>query len=154
MSAQTIDFVVSTRNEELLTITGQPKQVVIPALSKITIDSFFTCSGKYLPSYKNTGFIKINAVIDGVTQDKEHFIKVVVKKAIDVQEDAKIKVFDGRQEELSVYQYQWNQWDDPLSTQVISEGSGNGNGILPHKPGTSPPQPQNNETCMSCWRVV
>ena len=129
MSAQTIDFVVSTRNEELLTITGQPKQVVIPALSKITIDSFFTCSGKYLPSYKNTGFIKINAVIDGVTQDKEHFIKVVVKKAIDVQEDAKIKVFDGRQEELSVYQYQWNQWDDPLSTQVISEGSGNGNGV-------------------------
>ncbi|MEQ6118721.1 alpha/beta hydrolase-fold protein [Reichenbachiella sp. MALMAid0571] len=127
-ATQTIDFVVSTENKELLTIVSQPGQVVIPALSKLTIDSFFTCKGNYLPDFRNTGFIKINTVIDGVVQDREHFRKVVVKEVTQVTGNFKVKVFDGQSEELALYQYQWNQWDNPFSTEAITEGSGNGNG--------------------------
>jgi len=129
-TAQTIDFVVSTENKELLTIVKQPKQVTIPALSKLTIDSFFSCKGSYLPDFKNTGFIKISMVIDGVVQEREHFRKVVVKEATQATGKFNVKIFDGRSEDLALYQYKWkhNQWANPFSTDTISEGSGNGNG--------------------------
>ena len=127
-TAQTIDFMVSTENKDLLTIIKQPKRMVVPALSKLTMDFFCTFEGKYLPDYKNTGFIKISATIDGVVQDREHFVKVVVKKADLVPENLQIKVFDGKAEELAVYQYQWNQWNNPFFSEKIAEGKGNGNG--------------------------
>ena len=125
---QTVDFIVSTENKDLLTIIRQPKQVTIPALSKMTIDSFFTCQGNFKPNFQNTGFVKINTVINGVKQDREHIRKVVVKNNTPISESYKVKIFDGKSEELPLYQYQWNEWDNPFLAEVITEGNGNGDG--------------------------
>ncbi|MFI0429367.1 alpha/beta hydrolase [Mariniflexile sp. HMF6888] len=125
---QTVDFIVSTENKNLLKIIKQPKKVTIPALSKITIDSFFACKGTFLPNYQNTGFIKINLAINGVIQNREHYRKFVVKDFSKVVDSFKIKIFDGKTEELKLYQYKWNEWNNPFSSDFISEGSGNGNG--------------------------
>lgn len=125
---QTIEFTVSTENNDLLTILSQPKSVMVPAQSKIRIDSLVVIKGKALDDYKNTGYIKISAIIGGVAQDREHIIQVLVKNATTVSESASIKIFDGRSEELTLYKYDWNGWDHPFSSGMISEGRGNGNG--------------------------
>jgi len=124
---QTIEFTVSTENNDLLTILSQPKSVKVPAQSKVHIDSLVVIKGKALDDFKNTGYIKISAIIEGVEQDREHIIQVVVKNAV-VNKSASIKIFDGRSEELALYKYDWNGWDHPFSSGIISEGTGNGNG--------------------------
>jgi len=127
-SPQTIDFTVSTENVELLTIVGQPKQVIIPAMSKVKINSFCVCKGKYLTDYLNTGYIKITSSINGIVQKREHIIQVVVKQESQIQNDFSVKIFDGKSEDLSLYKYGWREWDTPISSDTISEGLGNGNG--------------------------
>ncbi len=127
---QQVTFEVSADNKELLSITKQPEKVTIPALSKVTIDSFFTCTGKYKDDFENTGFIKISMLIDGMVQDRIQYRKVVVKKIENPDpDDLEVKVFDGRSEELPLYQYEWNEWDMPFSTGRISEGTGDGDGM-------------------------
>ncbi len=125
---QTIDFIVSTENIELLSIVNQPNQVIIPALSKISIDTFIVIKGKYLADYKNTGYIKIGSSIDGIVQDREHIIQVNVKKQSPVPETFSIKIFDEKSEDLTLFKYKWNKWNTPISSGKISEGTGNGNG--------------------------
>lgn len=127
-SAQTVNFIVSAENGELLNIVRQPNQVKIPPLSKVSIDSFAVLKGKCLPGYKNTGYIKIASSIDGIVQDREHIIQVVVKRQSHITDDIGVKIFDGRTEKLRVLSYGWREWDDPLKSDSISEGNGNGNG--------------------------
>ncbi|RLD31515.1 MAG: hypothetical protein DRI73_08600 [Bacteroidetes bacterium] len=127
-SPQTVDFMVSTENDELLKILNQPEQVTIPALSKISIDSFVVCKGKFLADYKNTGYIKIACSIDGIVQEREHIIQVVVKKQSPAVDVFNIKIFDGKSEDLASYKYGWREWDEPIRSDTISEGTGNGNG--------------------------
>ncbi len=127
-SPQTIDFIISTENDEFLKIVNQPKQVIIPALSKISIDSFFICKGKYLAKYQNTGYIKIASSINGIVQEREHIIQTTVTKQIPTPKTFNVKIFDGKSEYLSLYKYGWREWDTPISSDTISEGTGNGNG--------------------------
>ena len=127
-SAQTIDFTISTENKDIITIVENSKQVTIPALSKVTVNSFFTIKGKYAPDYKNTGFIKIGSSINGIVQDREQIIRVIVKKQDLISDTFGIKIFDGRSEDLSIFKYAWGKWDDPITSGNISEGIGNGNG--------------------------
>ncbi len=127
-TAQTVQFNISTENKDLIEIIQQPKEVTIPALSKLKIDSFFTGKGTFLPDYHNTGFIKINTIINGVYQNREHYRKVVVKNILPVTTNFSIKIFDGKTEELKFYQYQWDGWNNPFSIDSVTEGSGNGNG--------------------------
>ncbi|MFH0759743.1 MAG: alpha/beta hydrolase-fold protein [Bacteroidota bacterium] len=127
-SLQTVDFTVSATDHENLAITFGSKRVAIPPHSKIRVDSLVVCKGKYLPLFKNMGYIRINSSINGMMLEKEHIIQVTVINQVRYPEPSGIKIFDGRSEELSLFKYEWNQWDDPLSSGVISEGSGNGNG--------------------------
>ena len=127
-SGQTIDFTVSAADNENLSITNGSRRVAIPPQSKISVDSLVVCKGKYLPLFKNIGYIRINSSIDGTMLEKEHIIQVTVKNQVQYPDPSGIKIFDGRSEELSLFKYNWNEWNDPLSSGVISEGSGNGNG--------------------------
>ncbi|MFC2125864.1 alpha/beta hydrolase [Bacteroidota bacterium] len=127
-STQTIDFTVSTMNRKLLTIIRQPEEVTIPAQSKIRINSFAVCSGTYSTSPGNTGNIKITSRINGVAQKRDHIIQVIVTKDGPQLDLSGIKIFDGRSENLALFKYAWNEWDQPMSSGTISEGSGNGNG--------------------------
>lgn len=128
-SDQTIDFMVFSEDIDLITIKQGTRQVSVPAQSKIRIDSLLVCKGNYLPSYKNTGYIRITSSVLGAMMEKEHFIQVTVKDQTRNPELSNIKIFDGRSENLPLFKYGWHEWDDPLSSGVISEGSGNGNGI-------------------------
>ena len=127
-SPQTIDFMVSTENDELLSIVNQPKQVTIPALNKISIDSFVVVKGKYVADYKNTGYIKIASSVDGIAQEREHIIQVTIKKQSPVPDEFRIKIFDGKSEDLTLYKYVCRELDDPIRSDTIFEGFGNGNG--------------------------
>ncbi len=127
-SDQTIDFAASTEDCELLSITKGSGRVFIPAQSRISIDSLIVCRGKYLPSFRNTGYIKITASIEGLKLEKEHIIQVTVKNQVQYPDPERIKIFDGRSENLSLFKYGWNEWNDPVSSGIISEGTGNGNG--------------------------
>ncbi len=127
-SGQTIDFTISAEDSVLLSITNRTRKVFIPALSKISVDSLIVCKGKFLPLYQSLGYIRITSSIHGMMLEKEHMIQVRVKNQVQHPDPSQIKIFDGRSEELSLFKYAWNQWNDPLSSGVISEGSGNGNG--------------------------
>ena len=126
---QKVKFEVSTDNTDLLKITRQPDEVIVPALSKISIDTFFTCVGKSAENFKNTGFIRISSSIGGVVQERIQYRKVVVKRSNQPDpDDFEVKIFDGRTEELPLYQYQWNGWNNPFTSDMIAEGLGNGDG--------------------------
>ena len=125
---QTVYFKVSTENSDLLTIISQPKPVTIPAQSKIRIDSFISIRGYNPDSRKNTGYIKIGSSIGGELLDREHIIQVQIRDKRLPIESSSVKIFDGRSEEITLFKYQWNGWDQPISSGVIQEGSGNGNG--------------------------
>ncbi|MFO7671198.1 MAG: alpha/beta hydrolase-fold protein [Bacteroidales bacterium] len=127
-SDQTIDFTVSAEDSENLLITGGSRRVTVPPQSKISVDSLVVCKGIFLPLFKNTGYIRITSSINGIMMEKEHIIQVTVKDQVQYPDPSVIKIFDGRSEELLLFKYDWNQWNDPLSSGVISEGSGNGNG--------------------------
>ena len=79
LSAQKIDFIVSTENTELLAILKNHTQVTIPAQSKTRVDSLCICRGIYLTSYKNKGYIRISSSINGIIQDRDQLIQVTVK---------------------------------------------------------------------------
>ncbi|MCK5102871.1 MAG: hypothetical protein KAR17_08650, partial [Cyclobacteriaceae bacterium] len=128
MSAQTIDFTVSTSNTEILSIVKQPKQVTIPPQSKIRIDSFVTCRGSYLDSLRNIGYIKISSSINGIVQDREQIIQVCIKDKNTQFVPSEFKIFDGNSENLPLFKYDWREWDNPVTSGVIAEGVGNGNG--------------------------
>ena len=128
-SPQKVDFMVSTENSEILIIVSQPQQVTIPALSKISIKSFCICKGNFQPEFKNTGYIKIGSSINGIIQEREHIIQVIVKKEVEIEDDFSVKIFDGKTENISTYKYGWHKWDSPVTTGTITEGKGNGNGI-------------------------
>jgi len=86
--------------------------------------------GKYKNSFENKGYIKISYSIDGIPQEKEHIIQVhVIDQAIPL-ESSQVKIFDGKSENLSLFKYAWNEWDNPNSSGIITEGSGNGNGKI------------------------
>jgi len=127
-SSQKIDFIVSTENTELLKILKNVKQVTIPALSKIRIDSLFVCKGKYRSSFQNKGYIKISSSINGIIQDRDCVLQVTVKNQSQQTKPFAIKIFDGKSENLPFFKYAWSEWSDPISSDTISEGFGNGNG--------------------------
>jgi hypothetical protein len=127
-SPQTVNFSVSTENDEILTIVNQPEQVIIPPQSKMRINSFSTCKGTFLDSLKNVGYIKITSSINGIAQDREHILQVTVKNKNPQLVSSEIKIFDGKSENLPLFKYDWREWDNPITTGIISEGSGNGNG--------------------------
>ncbi len=127
-TVQTVDFEVFTENGDLLTIVTQPGSVTIPAQSKIRIDTFLSVRAQYPESRKNTAYLKITASIGGQFLDREHIIQVQIRDKGLPLDASSIKIFDGRSEELSLFKYEWNGWDDPVSSEVIREGSGNGDG--------------------------
>lgn len=127
-SDQTIDFTVTTEDSDILSITKASGKVSIPAHNKISIDSLIVFKGKFLPSFKNTGYIRITSSINGTRLEKEHIIQVTVKDQVRYPEPGQIKIFDGKTEELSLFKYGWGEWNEPVLSGVISEGSGNGNG--------------------------
>jgi hypothetical protein len=127
-TVQTVDFKVSTENGDLLTIVTQPGSVTLPAQSKIYIDSFFSIRAQYPESRKNTAYLKITASIGGQLLDREHIIQVQIRDKGLPLDTSSIKIFDGRSEELTLFKYEWNGWNDPVSSGVIREGSGNGDG--------------------------
>ena len=125
---QTVNFSVSTENDEILTIVNQPEQVIIPPQSKLRINSFATCKGTYLDSLRNVGYIKIASSINGIAQGRAHILQVTVKNKSPQLVSSGIKIFDGKSENLPLFKYDWREWDNPVTSGMISEGSGNGNG--------------------------
>lgn len=86
------------------------------------------CKGNYTADYKNTGYIKIASSIDGIVQEREHIIQVIVKEKNLIKDNFNLKIFDGKSEEISLFKYEWREWDKPFSSGIISERSGTGNG--------------------------
>ncbi len=127
-SVQIVDFGVSTENSDLLSILSKTKRVLLPARSKVRVDSLFECRGTYLSNYKNKGYIKISSSIDGVIQDRDCLFQVTVKNHSQRTELFAIKILDGRSERVPLFKYAWGEWKAPLTSGIITEGSGNGNG--------------------------
>lgn len=61
-------------------------------------------------------------------QGREQLIRVIVKKPNPIIDNFCIKFFDGQEEYLALYKYVWGEWNNPIPTDKISEGIGNGNG--------------------------
>lgn len=127
-SVQKVDFWVSTKNSDLLSILSKSKRVILPARSKVRVDSLFVCRGTYLANYKNKGYIKISSSIEGVIQDRDCLLQVTVKNQSQHTEPFAIKIFDSTSERLPLFRYVWGEWKAPLTSGIIIEGSGNGNG--------------------------
>ncbi len=127
-SPQIVDFVVATDNNEILQIIKGETQVTIPARSKKRVESLLICKGTFYSDYKNTGYLKITPVIDGVVQDREQIIHVNILEHATQLDYSEIKIMDGKSENLQLFKYEWGKWKQPVSSGLISEGTGNGNG--------------------------
>ncbi len=126
---QNVDFVVTTDNDQILKIIEGKKQVNIPAGSKKRIESLVICKGNYFPDYKNTGYLKISSSIGGIVQEREQIIQINIIERPARLEHSEIIIMDGKSENLQLFKYKWGKWKDPFSSEIISEGQGNGNGI-------------------------
>jgi hypothetical protein len=127
-SPQTVEFVATTGNSEIIQIKKGSKQIKIPARSKTRVESLVICTGKYFPSFKNTGYLKISTSINGIIQDREQIIQVNIINETQQSELSGIKIMDGKSENLQLFKYEWGKWKQPVSSAIISEGTGNGNG--------------------------
>ena len=104
------------------------RQVKIPAGSKKRVESLVICKGKYFSDFKNTGYLKISSFINGIVQDREHIIQVSIIEHAKQSDHSEIKIMDGKSENLQLFKYEWGKWKQPVSSGLISEGTGNGNG--------------------------
>jgi hypothetical protein len=127
-SPQTVDLMVTTENSEIIQIKKGSKQIKLPAQSKKRVESLVICIGKYLNQFKNTGYLKISSSINGIIQDREQIIQVNIINQTQQPELSGIKIMDGRSENLQLFKYEWGKWKQPVSSAIISEGAGNGNG--------------------------
>ncbi len=127
-SPQIVDLNVTTCNSEIIQIKKGNKQVNIPARSKKRVESLVICKGKYFSAFKNTGYLKISSSIDGIAQDREQIIQVNVIDHAQQLGHLRIKILDGKSEDLQLFKYEWSKWKQPISSAIISEGTGNGNG--------------------------
>jgi hypothetical protein len=128
-TAQKVEFKVNTENTDQLTVLTQPKAVMVPAQSKIKIDSFCLVRGNPADPRNNTACLRISSFIGGQQQDREQIIQIKIGDKGFLSEASAMKIFDGRSEELSLFKYAWNGWRDPLSVETISEGLGDGDGV-------------------------
>ena len=129
LKPQVVDFRVSTENSEMLTILSSPERMTIPSQTKIRVDSFFKCKGKYLSSKTNIGYVQISASIDGKPLDRVQYRQVQVKPASIILDASRVRILDGQTDTLAVFKYDWGTWK-PLKEDVIMEGKGNGNGVV------------------------
>jgi enterochelin esterase-like enzyme len=127
-SPQTVDFMVTTGNSGIIHIKKGSKQIKIPARSKTRVESLVICTGKYFTHVKNTGYLKISSSINGIVQDREQIIQVNIINQTQQPELSGIKIMDGKTENLKLFKYEWGKWKQPVSSAIISEGTGNGNG--------------------------
>lgn len=127
-SSQTIDFTVTTENDDLLSVITGHKQVTVEPQTRKRVDSFTICRGRYLSPVKNRGYLKISSSINGAVQDREHIIQVKVVKY--EAEKPEVMIFDGRSETIPLYKYGWSDWIKGITVThgTVTEGSGNGNG--------------------------
>lgn len=125
---QNIDIKATTENSNMLFLLKQTSVVTIPARSRIRVDSMLICKALISSPEENRAFIRISMKAGGVLLDREHILPLVVKSTALSDKGIRVKIFDGRSEELPVFSYAWNEWDRPLTTAMISEGKGNGNG--------------------------
>jgi hypothetical protein len=125
---QTVDFMVTSGNSELIQIKKGSKKIKIPARSKTRVESLVICTGKYFTQFKNTGYLKISSSINGIIQDREQIIQVNIINETQQSELSGIKIMDGKSENLQLFKYEWGKWKQPVSSAIISEGTGNGNG--------------------------
>ncbi len=126
-SVQTVDFFVSTENKNLLSVLDQPKSITISAQTKVYIDTLVLVKGSVSGNSRQIGYIKINASVNGQKQLREHIFRAEVRGDL-YKGAARIQIFDGRSAELMLFKYAWNEWGDPISSEMVSEGAGNGNG--------------------------
>ncbi len=127
-SDQIVEISASTDNTDILSFTRHTSTVSLKAGSKIKADSVLICKASAYSSDMNMAFLKISMKAGGVLLDREHILPIVVKNRKLPEEGIKVKIFDGRSEELPVFSYAWNEWDRPLKKAMITEGKGNGNG--------------------------
>lgn len=127
-SPQTVEFMVTTRNSDIIKIKNGSMQIKIPARSKKRVESLVICTGKYFSSFKNTGYLKVSSSINGIIQDREQIIQVNVIDHAQQLDHSRIKILDGKSEDLQLFKYEWGKWKQPISSAIISEGRGNGNG--------------------------
>ncbi|MCB0689175.1 MAG: hypothetical protein KDC53_21705 [Saprospiraceae bacterium] len=129
LKPQTVDFHLSSENEDVLNILSNTNRLTIPALTKIKVDSFFMVQGKYLSAEPNIAYLQIHASIDGVALDRVQYRQVHVKSAQLQLDVTRVRIFDGLSDSLPVFKYNWGSWD-PLKKDLIKEGKGNGNGVI------------------------
>ena len=129
LSEQLVAFESRTEDKTDLSILKKMRWVKLPALSKTRVDSFHIIKGSLGNVRSTRSYIKIGSSINGVRQDRTQIVPVQIINRTLTMSDAEVKVFDGRGDDLPVFSYIWNQWDEPLDTAHIAEGQGNGNGI-------------------------
>ncbi|NND08746.1 MAG: hypothetical protein HKN87_20420 [Saprospiraceae bacterium] len=129
-SKQRVEFVIATEDTAALVVVRKRKYLILPPLSRTRIDSFLVIEGNLKEKRSDRAYIKVGSTIGGQIQDRTQLLPVqVYKNALSPREN-KIQAFDGKSKELPVFSYAWNEWDEPLRVQTITEGKGNGNGIV------------------------
>jgi hypothetical protein len=127
-SDQLVELSAASESTDILSFTRHTSTVLLLAGSKTRVDSMLICKAHITSPEETRAFIKISMKAGGVLLDREHILPLVVKSSALSDKSIRVKIFDGRSEELPVFRYAWNEWDRPLNTAIITEGKGNGNG--------------------------
>jgi len=126
---ESVVFTCSTENPEALCIKTSSKAYDLPPGKVFKLDNLVTLTGNFTSRNKNLAYLHLGYEQHGVTSPRERIIQVHLTDALkDVPAD-NIMILDGRSEELTVYRYDWGDWDNRVRPETISEGRGNGNGI-------------------------
>jgi hypothetical protein len=97
---------------------------------KVTIlDDLVTLRGRFTSPNHNLAYLHIGYHHKGDTSSRERLIQVHITDTLREVSRDDMLIFDGRSEALTVYRYNWGDWDNRVRLETITEGQGNGNGI-------------------------
>lgn len=132
LSPDTLDSIVFTCTsspELFLEAHCESTAYQLQAGKVTTIKNQVSLSGTFSSPNRNVAYLHLSYSLSGESSSRERIIQVNILDSIVTLPPEDILVFDGRNEELPVYSYDWGDWNTPVRSKIIQEGSGNGNGI-------------------------
>ena len=128
-SMESVVFTCNTKNSEALSIQTSSKAYDLAPGEVTILEDLVSVTGNFTSRNKNLAYLHLGYQHNGVKSTRERIIQVHIIDTLKEVANDNVIIFDGRSEKISVYRYNWGDWDNRVRPETISEGQGNGNGI-------------------------
>jgi hypothetical protein len=133
LSTDPLDSVVfscSTERPGSIQITSGPKTYDLEPGKVTHLQDLVTLTGHFTSRNQNLAYLHLGFQHKGARSARKRIIQVHIMDTLHEVAAENVKVFDGRSESLQIYRYGWGDWHNRVRMETITEGRGNGNGVV------------------------